>query len=874
MKRQILAALVIASCGQSQPLQHPVGGLAAPAPGPAPAPVATAAPLGLELTALVARGDLRVLDASGWRSLTAGQAIAGVTEIRATRRAALVSIGHGDAAGRLWLRAGARVAVGQDAAGVHLAVLDGRIRIRHAGAELPVLVAGQPRPIDGDYLVDPAGIAPTAARPELATWSIALEHDEVGRGVGRMDAIGASGSAEALELRRVAVRARIAGDLAITEVDHVFHNPADGRPREGTFRFPVPDGAMLTGMAMEIDGKLVEGEIVERDRARQIYDEVVDSMQDPALLEWEAGNWFKLRVFPIPAGGDKRVVIRYTAPLARGARGFEFSYDLAIADASAGGAAPGAIGELTVSVDGAQVAHETATTGLELAVPVAPAPAVMRETRKDATYTAVRIVPDAAMLAAAPAARPGPRGGTDVAIVFDTSRSSLEGRALADQLLHAALAELGPADRFLVLASDVAVTPSSVGLQPVTSDAIAATQRFLAAIEPDGASDLGAALAAAGALHPGEVIYIGDGIPTWGEHAPAALGAIADRIGAPIHAALIGKGATTALWGELAGRTGGRALAVRTPDDAARFALVATHARDVPRLVAAHVAVAGDAEVFPQRATTVYDGDALVALIRTPAGAPPAGLTLTGLVNGVQVSSRVSLASAVEAPGVAQRFGAERVAQLEASDAAREAIVAASRDYGVLSKYTSLLVLENDEAYRKYSIERKQQQQQLAQAQAAPQITGGDLDTLGARRANLSPEEIQPGDPEVKVPAPADAREVLVSFPFGETKRAVWDADTDAWMVRFLIDKDTPDGDYLARVTITHADGRVQVMSLRYVVDTRAPAVRLTAVPIAGGYRITAVQTDGGSRRRDADKVEVALPDGTILALTQRAWGK
>ncbi|HET7503022.1 MAG TPA: VIT and VWA domain-containing protein [Kofleriaceae bacterium] len=877
MKRHFLAALVCASCGPSQPLQHPSGPLAAPtavevAPAGA-APAGTPAPAGLrlELTALVARGDLQVHDASGWRTLGTGQSLAGVTEIRAMRRAAMLAIGHGDAAGRLWLRAGTRVQIGQDERGVHLTVASGRARLRHGGAELPVLVDG--KPLDGDTLIDAAGTTPTAARPELATWSLALGLAEVGAGVGRMEAPGASGSPEALELRKVAVRVRTEGDIALTEVEHVFHNPADGRPREGTFRFPVPDGAMLTGMAMEIDGKLVEGEIVERDRARQIYDEVVDAMADPALLEWEAGNWFKLRVFPIPASGDKRVVIRYTQPLARTARGFEYTYDLAIADASAGGAAPGPIGELTVSVDGSEVARETATTGLELSVPVAQAPVVMREARKDATYTAVRIAPDPALLAPAP--RHG--AGLDVAIVFDTSRSSLEGRKLADQLLAGALAELSPGDRFVVLASDVSVTPSAPAFQPVTADAIAGAQRFLTAIEPDGASDLGAALTAAGALHPGEVIYIGDGIPTWGEQKPAALGALADRIGAPIHAALIGKGATTQLWGELAGRTGGRALVVRKPDDAARFALVATHAADVPRLTAAHVVVAGDAQVFPREATTMFAGDELVALIKTPAGKPPASLTLTGTAGGKPVKQDLALAAAVDEPGVAQRFGADLIAQLEAEGADRETIVATSRDFGVLSKFTSLLVLENDEAYRKYNIERKAQQQQAqaaAQAAQAPQITGGDLDTLGARRANLSPDEIQPGDPEVKVPAPADAREVLVSFPFGETKRAVWDPELDAWMVRFLIDKSTPDGAYLARVTITHANGWVQVMQLPYAVDTHAPTVELTATRVAGGYRIAARQTDGGAGRRDADKVEVVLPDGTILALTQRAWGR
>ncbi len=868
MKRQILAALVLASCGPSQPLQHPTGEVAAAPAQPAPAAQA----MQLELTALVTRGELNVLDADGWRPLAAGQSIAGAIEIFARRRAAMVSLGHGDAAGRLWLRAGTRVRIGQTAAGIQLTVLDGRIRIRHGGAELPVIAGG--KPLDGDYLIDAASVLPTAVFPELAAWSLALERDDAGAGVGRMEAPGASGAIEALELRKVDVRVRTEGDLAVTEVEHVFHNPADGRPREGTFRFPVPDGAMLTGLAMEIDGKLVEGEIVERDRARQIYDEVVDSMQDPALLEWEAGNWFKLRVFPIPAQGDKRVVIRYTAPLSRTGHGYEYAYDLAIANASAGGAAPGAIGELSITVDGKQVAHETAATGLEVAVPVAAPPVVMRETRKDATYTAVRVAPDASLLVAPPVAKTG----LDVAIVFDTSRSSLEGRKLADQLLQAALAELGPADRFVVLASDVSVTPSAAAMQPVTADAIGKAQQFLAAIEPDGASDLGAALTAAGALHPGEVIYIGDGIPTWGEQKPAALGALADQIGAPIHAALIGKGATTQLWGDLAGRTGGRAIVVRRTDDAARFALVASHARDIPRLIASRVVVGGDAQVFPQQAAALYQGDELVALIKTAPGQSPASLTLTGMVNGKPVSQPIALAAAVDEPGVAQRFGADLIAQLEAEGADRETVVTASRDFGVLSKYTSLLVLENDEAYQKYNIERKQQQlaqQQAAQQQAAqaPQVTGGDLDTLGARRASLSPDEIQPGDPEVKVPAPADAREVLVSFPFGETKRAVWDPDLDAWMVRFLIDKDTPDGQYTARVTVTHADGHVQVMSLPYTVDTHAPTVQLTARRVADGYQITARQTDGGAGRKDADKIEVVLPDGTILALTQRGRG-
>src|SRR5205823_12244083 len=108
---------------------------------------------------------------------------------------------------------------------------------------------------------------------------------------------------------------------------------------------------------------------------------------------------------------------------------------------------------------------------------------------------------------------------------------------------------------------------------------------------------------------------------------------------------------------------------------------------------------------------------------------------------------------------------------------------------------------------------------------------------------SLSPDEVQPGDPEIKIPAPRDAKRITVTFPFGDTKLAAWDDDVGAWMVRFLIDKDTPDGVYQARVTIEHADGRIEVLNLPYTVDTQPPVVALTVTKTRTGYAITAKQT-------------------------------
>jgi hypothetical protein len=871
----VLAALAfVAGCGGAP---RPTGGGAGAGGTRVVAPERAA--LKLEAEVVVARGSILAKTAAGdWQELRQGASLAGVRELQVARRGAIVALGHGDAAGRLWLRAGSIVRLGQDVRGVYVEMRTGRARLRRTASALPAFVdaATGPTAIDGDYLLEARSdgateLTPTGARPELADWSLALDRADDGAGVGRLEAPGRDAAhPELLALRRVKVDVRTAGDLAITSVEHTFHNPSD-QNREATFRFPVPEGALLTGLAMEVHGEMMEGEIVEREKAREVYEKIVDSMQDPALLEWEEGNWFKLRVFPVEAQADKRVIIRYASPLVHGAGGWEYGYALATPDAP--------IGALTVTVDGKVVADEQqVATGVDLAIPVAAdkVPAVMRETRDDGVYTAVRIPLPAA--ASQTAVADGPR---KVAVIVDTSRSALEGKALALELVQATLGELSPEDAFVVLASDVAVTPHAKSFTPVTADAITGAIGFLGAIEPDGASDLQLALDSAAALRPTDVIYVGDGIPTWGARDTAALGRAADAIHAPIHAGLVGKGANSDLWAELAGRTGGRAVAVKRSLDARRFALAAGH-DEAPRFFAARIEAPAGATVFPAGARTIYAGDALVALIKTPADQPvPTSVVMTGYAGDKLVRETVALTGAAKVEHVAQRWAAYQLAALEAAGAPREDIVKTSQDFGLMSRYTSLLVLENDEAYKQFQIERKKAAEaaklaaQQAQQTAAPQITGGDLDTLGARDASLSPDEIQPGDPEIKIPAPADARSVVVSFSFGETKLAVWDADANAWMARFLIDKDTPDGEYQVRITITHADGRVEVRSLPYTVDTQPPAVEVKVAAVAGGYRFRARQLPAGdTRRRDADRVEIALPDGTVLELARTGWGR
>ncbi|HEY7213530.1 MAG TPA: VIT domain-containing protein, partial [Thermoanaerobaculia bacterium] len=79
--------------------------------------------------------------------------------------------------------------------------------------------------------------------------------------------------------------------LAFTELHLTFENPRD-RTIEGRFRIALPPGAALSRFAMRLGDVWQEGEVVERQRARQAYEDFLHRRQDPALLEQEAGNEF------------------------------------------------------------------------------------------------------------------------------------------------------------------------------------------------------------------------------------------------------------------------------------------------------------------------------------------------------------------------------------------------------------------------------------------------------------------------------------------------------------------------------------------------------------------------------------------------------
>src|SRR5205823_2575696 len=121
----------------------------------------------------------------------------------------------------------------------------------------------------------------------------------------------------------------IEDQVAVTKVEQTFRNHTD-RPLEATYVFPVPKGASVDkkGFTMWVDGKPVTGELVEADKARQIYTDIVRRTQDPGLLEYIGNNLFRMKVFPVPAKGDQKVALQFTAVANRDAGVIEYVYPL------------------------------------------------------------------------------------------------------------------------------------------------------------------------------------------------------------------------------------------------------------------------------------------------------------------------------------------------------------------------------------------------------------------------------------------------------------------------------------------------------------------------------------------------------------------
>lgn len=111
-----------------------------------------------------------------------------------------------------------------------------------------------------------------------------------------------------------AVDVQIKGLFARISTSFSFVNK-NNRAFEGELEFPLPDGAVVCGYAIDIDGEMTPACVVEKQKARIAFENEVKKGADPGLVEHVKANAYRTRIYPLPANGSRRIRLDYITPL-------------------------------------------------------------------------------------------------------------------------------------------------------------------------------------------------------------------------------------------------------------------------------------------------------------------------------------------------------------------------------------------------------------------------------------------------------------------------------------------------------------------------------------------------------------------------------
>jgi hypothetical protein len=625
-----------------------------------------------------------------------------------------------------------------------------------------VQVAGLDNPVQaGQQLLPAADKAVAAPRASLVLdWTRELRAAALSSLVpasqfagGALVAVDPNGQEARLTLRKFHIDVFIEDGFARTTIDQTYFNK-DPWQMEGTFYFPLPPDASLSQLAMYVDGDLMEGGMVERDYARQVYETIRYARRDPALLEWVDGSTFKMRVFPLEPRQEKRVLLSYTQKLPALYDQWQYRFPAghslqAVRDWSVQVRVKNGAGfdwhspshSLAATKDGSDLVLEAtaknARTDRDVVLWLASGAASARRapvhfatvTQDGARYLLVRLRPDL-LAAARPAAPAQERRPRHWVFLFESSgdRDPLLGRVQIE-VIRGLLSQAEADDTFTVLTAGTRVRAFAQEPLPVNSKNVEAALAFLEHRHLVGALDLGRALAAAAKASGGRqppveaktggsrpplayLVHVGSGVAAMGERREDVLArSIPD--GVRYVGVGVGKRWARSFMKAAAERSGGYFTQINPDESIAwrAFDLAAT-LRTLPGGpgLSPEVSLAGGEGRFLYVSRSLAPGEELCAVTRLPGKAelPREVLVSLGEGEAVPLPLREVAEGAAYLPRTWARLEIER---LLADDAVKnkDAIIALSKAMYVMTPYTSLLVLENEDMYTQYKVDRSRQ---------------------------------------------------------------------------------------------------------------------------------------------------------------------
>lgn len=123
------------------------------------------------------------------------------------------------------------------------------------------------------------------------------------------------------------VKVEINDQIATTMVDQLFVNETN-RTIEVQYIFPLASSAQVNKFSLFVGEQEIAGKLLSKEEARRIYEEIVRSQKDPALLEYVGQGMFRTSVFPIPPKGERRVKLVYSELLKKDGNRVEYLYPL------------------------------------------------------------------------------------------------------------------------------------------------------------------------------------------------------------------------------------------------------------------------------------------------------------------------------------------------------------------------------------------------------------------------------------------------------------------------------------------------------------------------------------------------------------------
>ena len=534
-----------------------------------------------------------------------------------------------------------------------------------------------------------------------------------------------------LTIRYHRVTITIEDQVAITHVDQVFVNEHEWEA-EGTYIFPLPEGATVSEFVMWVDGEPIEAEILEADQARAIYEDIVRHQRDPALLEYVGRDTVQARIFPIPPGGERRIQLEYTQvlPVENGLVRYvyplnteRFSHrpleecsvrvEIHSADPIRAVYSPTHQDRVFIERDGdyrAIVGYEEMDVlpeeDFELVYTVSPEDVGLnlltyRESPDDGFF----------LLLVAPAVEATRVVPRDILLILDTS-GSMEGEKIeqAKEALAYVLEHLNAEDRFNVIAFSTGLSQYASSLRPASEadEAVAWVRR----LEAVGGTDINRALLEALAQVDPErttvIIFLTDGLPTEGVTDVEQILSNVEA-SAPDSVRLfpfgVGDDVNTILLDTLAEQHRGTTGYVR-PYERIDEEISAFYAKVSTPVLADVVLDFGDVVVedtYPYPLPDLFAGTQLI-LVGRYRGTGPTRIVLTGEVEGEQREFvyEGTFRTAGGDDFIPRLWAARKIGHLLTQirlHGEREewvdAVVVLSMRYGIITPYTSFLIQED-----------------------------------------------------------------------------------------------------------------------------------------------------------------------------------